>query len=370
MKIVHVFNELKFSGAEKMYVEAAKLFQDKGCELIAVATGNQIGEYSTFFKDAGFTLFHLPIPNLKEHPVQFIKYVISFSKFLKKEKVSLLHIHVNQKFWWYALSSKIAGIRSIRTVHNIFINSKKIYWLKYWFERWSSKLCFGLVFQSIGDSVEKNELRYCNKTTKIYNWYSPSFLPGTLSEKTEIREKLSILEGKFVIISVGGCSNIKSHTEIIKCLPVLSNNIDILYLHLGSGSTECEEIDLATNLGVINKIRFEGNKDNIRDYLIASDVYVMSSKFEGLSIASIEALAVGVPAIVYNNPGVKDVIVNGYNGFLIEPEYHLLSQKIELLFMNPTMRIEMGTAATSYCEENFSMKKNAERIFKLYTTCI
>ena len=58
MRVLHILDELKFSGAEIMYVAAAKLFQDLGCELYVVNTANHLGEYTPFFKEAGYTVLH------------------------------------------------------------------------------------------------------------------------------------------------------------------------------------------------------------------------------------------------------------------------------------------------------------------------
>ena len=62
MKIVHVLNELKFSGAEIMYVDAARVFQEKGGDLMVVATAPEIGEYAPNFERAGYEVFHKPFP--------------------------------------------------------------------------------------------------------------------------------------------------------------------------------------------------------------------------------------------------------------------------------------------------------------------
>lgn len=65
MRILHVLNELKFSGAEIMYVDAASIFQTLGGELSVVATGNEQGEYSPYIlkeKDILFIISHILTP--------------------------------------------------------------------------------------------------------------------------------------------------------------------------------------------------------------------------------------------------------------------------------------------------------------------
>ena len=61
MKILHLFNEIKFSGAEVMYTQAAPLFQKEGYEMLAFSTGPLLGDYAPMFEKNGITVFHKPI---------------------------------------------------------------------------------------------------------------------------------------------------------------------------------------------------------------------------------------------------------------------------------------------------------------------
>src|SRR6202000_592162 len=107
------------------------------------------------------------------------------------------------------------------------------------------------------------------------------------------------------------------------------------YLHLGSGKTEMEEKQLADSLQLTGSVSFAGNKLNVREYIVASDVFVMPSRCEGLSIASIEAMACGIPGILYNSPGLVDMIKNDDNGFLVEPDPANIAGKIIVFMDNP-----------------------------------
>ena len=85
MRILHVLNELKFSGAEIMYVDAASIFQTLGGELSVVATGNEQGEYSPYFERKGYTVYHKPYPD--SGIIQKWIYRHHFIKFLKQKPI-------------------------------------------------------------------------------------------------------------------------------------------------------------------------------------------------------------------------------------------------------------------------------------------
>ena len=255
MKIIHILDELKFSGAEIMYVDAAPLFQEKGCELTVLATTPNLGEFAPHFEKAGFKIIHKPYHCIANYLGRFkysnyitrIKYYQYFIRLLKEEQYDVVHIHSYGTMWGMSFCAWIAGKKSVFTYHNVF--SSHFYSYAYHFLlRWFAKNIFKCRFQTISDSVYEHELNYYhNQTAKIYNWYGSSrFYPALEKEKEKVREELNIPSDSFTIISVGGCSPIKRHSEIIKALPEIIKHVpNLLYLHLGTGKSELEEIELA-----------------------------------------------------------------------------------------------------------------------------
>src|ERR1700761_1945189 len=112
MKVIHILHELKYSGAEIMYVDAAPIFQSKGCELTVVATAPDLGEYAPYFEKAGYKVLHMPYPPLSNYPGR-IKFFRSFTKFLKKEGYDVMHIH--SQMWGMSLCAWLAGMKSVYT---------------------------------------------------------------------------------------------------------------------------------------------------------------------------------------------------------------------------------------------------------------
>jgi glycosyltransferase involved in cell wall biosynthesis len=367
MKVIHILHELKFSGAEVMYVDAAQLFHQKGCELMVVATAIELGEYAPYFERAGYKVLHHPYPALKKY-LKRLKYYWNFSRFLKNEKIDVVHIHSSGCMWGIAFSAWLAKRRSVYTFHNVF-PSRKITYIYHCLLRWSAKKIFKCNFQTISDSVYEHELKfYHNNTTKIYNWYgSKRFYPATKNEKEKIRHELNIPEKALVLISVGGCSSVKRHSDILKALYLVIKEIpNCIYLHLGKGISETEEQNLSNELSLDKHIRFLGNQTDVRKYLIVSDIYIMSSRFEGIPITTIEAMACNIPAILYNVPGLRDFNKERENSILIPESYQILAEKILFIKNNPQKAIEMAGRAKCFVDENFLMETNAEKIYNLY----
>lgn len=367
MKVLHLFNEINFSGGELMYANAASFFQSKGVEMLAVSTGKEFGNFVSEFEKNNIKTYHWPIKRGIKFLFHAFSYYQKFYRFLKTEKIDVVHIHRSDLFF-VAVFSYLAKVKTIKTMHNVFKNRKLTYPYGY-LQRFIARQFLHVTFQTIGKSVFDNELYYYkNPSVRVNNWYdSNRFFPAkNKNEKEIIREKLSIEKNAFVIISVGGCSHIKNHSDILHALNTIDSTINILYLHLGTGADEAKEQQLARELHLENKTRFIGNVNNVQDYLITADVYVMSSKFEGLSIACIEAMACEKPLILYNSPGLRDLIDNDDNGFLIEWNYKVLAQKIVEYYKNPHLIIEKGRASRNYVLKNHNMEKNVLKIIALY----
>jgi len=367
MKIIHILNELKYSGAEIMYVDAASLFQDEGCQLAAVATAKDVGGFAPKFQEAGYEVFHKPYPPRNSF-INRLRYLLKFSSFLKQNNFDIVHIHSNRMMFGMAFSSWLAGKKSVYTAHSVF-PTRNITRPLHISMRWVAKNLFKCKFQTISDSVYNNERKvFKNKTVKINNWYgSNRFYPAGIEEKQKFRKEIGIDKSAYVLISVGGCSPIKRHSDIIEALFLIKKEIsNVMYLHLGEGESEEEEKELAKELNLLDNVMFIGNQNNVRKYLIASDIYVMPSKFEGISITTIEAMACKVPTLLYDVPGLKDFNKTIETTTLIEEDYEALAKNV-IAFYNDEKKLNKYTVnAYNFVNEQFDMKKNVFKICGLY----
>jgi len=176
IKVLHLFNEIQFSGAEVMFATAAASFHAQGVELHAIATGRSIGDYEPVFCERGIVCEHWPIPSSK-HLWAVWTYYWRLYRYVRAGGFTAIHVH-RSDLWLPSVVAFLARVRCIKTQHNVFRNR--------WFtrpvavaQRWLVRSAFGTVFHSIGESVEQNECTYYkNPTVRINNWYAPDrFVP-------------------------------------------------------------------------------------------------------------------------------------------------------------------------------------------------
>lgn len=116
-------------------------------------------------------------------------------------------------------------------------------------------------------------------------------------------------------------------------------------------------------------IQWLGYRTDVRDLLKQCHVMAFPSYYmEGLPKSLIEANAIGRPIITSNSVGCKETLVDGYNGFLIQPkDVDALTEKLDLLISDKKLRVKMGKNARKFAEDNFSIEVVKERHLAIYS---
>lgn len=172
------------------------------------------------------------------------------------------------------------------------------------------------------------------------------------AEKNDIlKEELGLGKDDFVLLSVGELNKNKNHETILKTLAKL-NNQNIHYLICGNGPLKEYLENLINELNLNNQVHLLGYRRDIASICKISDVFMFPSKREGLGMASIEAMATGLPILTSNKHGINDYSVDGVTGYKYNPiDVDGFADGIIKLMNDPELRIKMG-------KEN---KKIAER---------
>jgi UDP-glucose:(heptosyl)LPS alpha-1,3-glucosyltransferase len=140
--------------------------------------------------------------------------------------------------------------------------------------------------------------------------------PGRAACRREIRGRHGIGESDFLLLFVGMNFEVKGLDKIIASLPKTQAKL----LVVGRGD-ERKYRDLARSLGVGDAVQFAGTKpEQIERYYRAADAFIMLSVFDTFGLVVLEAMAAGLPVIVSENVGAKDLVENGKNGFVVLDE--------------------------------------------------
>lgn len=134
-----------------------------------------------------------------------------------------------------------------------------------------------------------------------------------------VREKLGVPEDAFLMISVGELNKNKNHRVVIDAIYMLRDK-NIYYILCGKGPEKERLNKIIKQYGLNSQIKMLGFRQDIPELLNSSDCFVFPSKREGLSVAVMEAMAVGLPIIASDIRGNRDLVKHGVNGYLCKCE--------------------------------------------------
>lgn len=153
------------------------------------------------------------------------------------------------------------------------------------------------------------------------------------------------------IIGVGRLDQQKNFSMLLRSIASVKKDIPNIKAHIIGEGPDKENLTKLTNkLKIQNNVMFDGSLSHkiLIDLLAKSKLYVSTSRYEGLSIALLEAMLLGLPVVVSKVSGADEVIVNGKNGFIAGPEdKESVAKNVSTLLFDGTKQKEMGKKARS-----------------------
>lgn len=167
---------------------------------------------------------------------------------------------------------------------------------------------------------------------------------------------------------VGRLSPEKGHFLLLEALSILrQQRISFHAVIIGDGALKDELAQKTKALHLEDAVFWVGAQVNLPAWLPCFDLFVLPSHWEGISLALLEAMAAGLPAVATSVGGNPEVIENGETGLLVSScDPQRLAEAIGKLIENPALRLEMGRAAQIRCQERFHIEAIVQRIDALY----
>ena len=152
-------------------------------------------------------------------------------------------------------------------------------------------------------------------------------------------------DGVFRFITAGRFSKEKNQAMMYRAFGAfLEKGHDARLVMLGKGAEEENLKALADTLGISDRIDYPGFVPNVEDYLANADVFLLSSDYEALPLAVLEAMAAGLPVITTNVGGVCDIVTD--NGILLPAgDVDAMVQAMEKLYLDGDVRAQMAAAS-------------------------
>ena len=297
-------------------------------------------------------------------------------EFIKKENIDYIHCNTPVGGLLGRLAGKKCKVKKvIYQAHgfHFYKGAPLKNWLIYYpIERWLAHYTDALITINKED-YERAQGFKLRKNGKVY------YVPGVgidlsqyeLPESTrEIkREELGLKETDVALISMGDLIDRKNYPVAIEVV-AKANNPSLQYFICGKGPEEDKLKKMAEDLGVKEQIHFLGFRTDIKELLKAADIFLFTSKQEGLARSLMEAMASGLPCVASRIRGNTDILSGTEGGFLCEvDDVETYAEKINLLVKAPQMRESMGKNAM-ISVHNFSTKVVVDELGRDYAEIV
>lgn len=362
IKIAYLITGLNTGGAETQLTRIVKNINKEKFSPIVISMLDK-GALGGIIEKEGIKLYTLNM----DTKLSKIKGLPKLFEILKQEKVEILTSFMFHATFLSRVISRFIKIpvliSSIRSTNMGSALREKIY---KWTNFLENKIVINSNFaanQIINKGIVKKE-----KLNIIYNGIdTEEFFPSK-----KIREKMRNdykVKEKFVWLAVGRMHEAKNYNLLINSFKKVSEyNNSVLFI-VGEGrGQESEYKKLINKLGLEKKIFLVGNKSNINDFMNMSDAFVLSSKWEGMPNALIEASACEVPAVATNVGGVSEILENNKTGYIVKSDNidDFSNSMIYLLKLSEERRKVMGINSRNNIIENFSIQKVVKKWETLY----
>ncbi|AKL97850.1 glycosyltransferase [Endomicrobium proavitum] len=369
IKVCYIITKLELGGAQKVALYTAEnLEKDTFEDFLITGSGGILDD------EAAKKLKVFKVPSLVREisPIKDLRALLKIRKILKKEKPELVHTHSSKAGILGRIAAKLAGVKTIvHTIHGYGFNETQKWYVKYlyiYIEKFCTLFTDKLIVVAKED-MDKG-LRYKiakeNKFTLIRagidTHYYKTFNPNPDFRKTLADENTKI------ITTIGPFKPQKNLQDFIKAAGLVCKSVDnVKFFIVGDGDLRPELEKLIADLNLTDKIILLGWRTDIAEILYASDVFAMTSLWEGLPRTILEAMCCSKPVVANAVDGVKEVIREGKNGFKVNPHnYQYTAEKIIYLLQNPTVVNAMGKSAKHSITKEYDINHMVKQHEDLY----
>ncbi len=370
---MHIIPSLAKGGAERLVLDICNSLNTRDDCTIKLVTLNDINEYIFLSKNIDIVncKSQFKLSFFGKHSINidnFIKIVNNFkpdiihSHLYEAELVSREHIFKSIAY----ITHLHDNIKELAPASTKLLTSKTIFTRFYEKQRLLKKyISCNNNFIAISEDVKKYAFNALPK--KLHNIF---LLHNAIDFKRfnrNISEKINSFN-ELRLVTIGSLVDKKNQIFLVNSCKILKNyGINFKLNILGDGPNYEIIKNRIIELDLTDNIFLQGKVNNVEDYLFNSDFYVHSAIYEPFGLVLIEAMATGLPCITLDGKGNRDIIINDFNGFLLNNniDYKSFAEKILYYWQNRESYKIMSKNAIIFAKK-YNINIYCDNLMKIY----
>ncbi len=187
------------------------------------------------------------------------------------------------------------------------------------------------------------------------------------ADRDAVRAELGIGLDEIVVGTVANFRPQKDYPNLLQAARLLADRgVPVRFVAVGQGPQEAEVRQLSDDLGLVETVTLTGFRDDAVRVMGACDVFTLASQWEGLPVALMEALALGLPVVATNVGGVAEEMHDGIDALLVRPsDPPALADALGRVVTDPALRNQLGAASFARAVD-FDVHRAVDRIESAY----
>jgi sugar transferase (PEP-CTERM/EpsH1 system associated) len=363
IRILHVIQTLEPGGLENGIVNLVNSMDPEQFEihLYCVRAG---GEFQSLIRNENTKVI------IRQCPKQRLKIALEIRSWCKRLKIDIAHTHGWGTFFVGVLGAKLARVPIIingehGVIYDNYLRQRLIQWLLY------NSVDLNLtVSQSLKQTICQQFWVNPSRVHPILNGVDTGKFFSCEDVRRLKRRDLGINTDTFIVGTVGRLVAVKDYPTLINAFSVLRSaepQKPAKLLFVGNGEEQPALEELIRHLKLDGDVMFLGHRNDIVDLLNAMDVFVLTSKTEGLSNAILEAMACGKPVIATQVGGNPEIVKHQKTGFLFTVgDWKGLSSELIRLIRDLSLCQSYAANATVAIHQELSLSRMIENYQDLY----
>lgn len=360
---------MAIGGAQRLLLDQAEWFQIHGHRVVAAFFYDRDGLQQSWQNKSSYRFYNLeafkPGAGSEQNMVNFLKGLRRLWRLLRKEHFDVvesftLHSNIPGMILAWAAGVPVRIATHHGKVENVSPWLEKIHLLVI---KMAASVIIA-VSSEVSDHLNHSGIDP-RRIILIPNGIKLS-IPSQ-KEKDNLRKELSLRKDQLVLISVGRLVYQKAHNVLVNAMKLIAVQKPGIVLYIaGEGPLRGELEQQIGDLGLSNQIYLLGNRNDVPVLLSISDIYVLPSRWEGLSMALLEAMGMGLPIAATQVEGVTEVLKQNIQWLLVPAEdAGALADALLRLINDAPLRIEMGSQARRRIEESYTTDIMCEKYLKV-----
>ena len=375
LSILLLGTQMATGGAQKVLLDQARWFHEHGHKVTVIFLYDKEGLQAKWQAASPFPILSLGAFQGRGNGIRnifpLLKGLLSLWKFLRSEKMDIIETFTHDSSmvalpiaWLAHVSVRIAthhgvieGILGWRErIHSWMVNHNIAHKLVAVSPR--------MYHASLREGVRPE------RVVTILNGIRP--LPIENRSRLQARKEAGMDVDIPVLISVGRLVYAKAHEVIVASMPAVLKEFPNAKLEIyGEGVLRADLQAQIEQLGLFNSVKLAGQSDDVARHLANADVFILSSRSEGLPIALLEAMSAGLPCIATKVEEGDEVLVEGEHGLTVPVENpDELAQAILQLLRDPKARSKMGAAAREHVSKFYTVDRMCGQYLELMLRCL